>query len=250
MAERIDKIHIKGYSIIQDKTAFCYGIDAVLLADFALKMNQNKTEQTFVDLGSGNGIIPILLCAQKKELSGSGLEIQPGMADMARRSVELNLLNDRIKIVEGDIKKIKEYFEPECADFVTSNPPYMIPSRGRQSENLAKMIARQELLCNLSDVVKAASFLLKKSGIFCMIHRAERKNEIFDCLLKNGFTQILWKEVKPDEKREANLILVCANLKEAEGEGEKIKKLKDLIIYGSDGSYTDEVKKIYSGELN
>lgn len=248
MAERLDKIHIKGYSIIQDKSTFCYGIDAVLLADFTLKMQQEKTESTFVDLGSGNGIIPILLCARKKELRGFGLEIQPKMADMARRSVELNLLNDKIKIVEGDIKKIKEYFEPNSADFVTSNPPYMIPSKGRQSENLAKMIARQELLCNLSDVVKAAAFLLKKDGVFCMIHRAERKNEIFDCLLKNGFGQILWKDVKPDEKREANLILVCANLTEKECEGEKIKKLKDLIVYGSDGTYTGEVKKIYAGE--
>ena len=248
MAERIDKIHIKGYSIIQDKSTFCYGIDAVLLADFALKMQQEKTESTFVDLGSGNGIIPILLCARKKELSGCGVEIQSKMADMARRSVELNLLNDKIKIVEGDIKKIKEYFEPKSAGFVTSNPPYMIPAKGRQSENLAKMIARQELLCNLSDVVKAAVFLLKKDGAFCMIHRAERKNEIFDCLFKNGFGQILWKDVKPDERREANLILVCANLTKKECEGEKIKKLKDLIVYGSDGSYTDEVKKIYAGE--
>ncbi len=245
MAERIDKIHIKGYSIIQDKTAFCYGIDAVLLADFALKMQSEKTESTFVDLGSGNGIIPILLCAQKKDLTGFGLEVQPKMADMARRSVELNLLNDKIKIVEGDIKKIEQYFEPKCADFVTSNPPYMIPSRGRQSENSAKMIARQELLCNLNDVVKAAYFLLKKDGLFCMIHRAERKEEIFDCLLKNGFNQILWKDVKPEEKKEANLILVYASSKKAEKQEEKIKKLEDLIIYDGDGSYTDEVKQIY-----
>lgn len=248
MAERIDKIHIKGYSIIQDKSAFCYGIDAVLLADFALKMQRTQPKSTFVDLGCGNGIIPILLCAQNDNLTGTGLEIQPKMADMARRSVELNLLNDRIKIVEGDIKKIKEYFDPECADFVTSNPPYMIPSRGRQSENSAKMIARQELLCNLNDVVNVAHFLLKKDGLFCMIHRAERKDEIFDCLIKNGFNQILWKNVKPDKEKSANLILFCASSNKNSGKDEKIEKQKDLIVYDDDGNYTLEVKKIYGRE--
>ncbi len=245
MAERIDKIHIKGYSIIQDKSAFCYGIDAVLLADFALKMQQTKNCTTFVDLGCGNGIIPILLCAQKKELSGSGLEIQPKMADMARRSVELNFLSNKIKIVEGDIKKTEQYFEKACADFVTSNPPYMIVSRGRQSENSAKMIARQELLCNLGDVVNSARFLLKEDGSFCMIHRAERKEEIFSCLKKNGFNDILWQEVRPNEKKASVLILICAHLKKIGIEAEKIKKLKELIIYDCDGNYTAEVKKIY-----
>lgn len=251
MAERIDRLHLPGFSIIQDKETFCYGIDAVLLADFALK-NIPDTFSACVDLGTGNGIIPILLCAQNKKIKVTGLEIQEKIADMAQRSAKLNKLENQIQIVPGDIKTVPADFEKGCADFVTSNPPYMIALRGRQSQNSARMIARQELLCSLNDVVKAAGFLLKKDGIFFMIHRAERLSEISDCLVKNGFNEIKIRLIRPFAEKEAAMALFCSKTETRhENNGACIHYLEDLIIYDppyspqSPPEYTAEVKKIY-----
>ena len=251
MADRIDRLHLPGFSIIQDKETFCYGIDAVLLADFALK-NIPDHFFTCVDLGTGNGIIPVLLCAQNKNVKVTGLEIQEKMADMAQRSAKLNKLENRIQIVPGDIKNVSADFEKGCADFVTSNPPYMLASRGRQSENSVRMIARQELLCSLDDVVKAAGFLLRKGGIFFMIHRAERLNEISDCLVKNGFNEIEIRLIRPFAGKKATMALFCSKTEAGhENNGAYIRYLEDLIIYDepcspqSTPEYTAEVKKIY-----
>ncbi len=237
--ERIDQTHIPGIKVIQNKKLFCYGIDSVLLADFASCAGGRG-----FDLGTGNGIIPILMKGQsKKNISFTALEIQKKSAELAVRSVKLNGFESSIAVEEGNIKSVSTRFKKGEADFVVSNPPYMVPSRGRQSSNQEKMIARQELLCSLEDVVRAAAYLLKEEGHFFMVHRWERREEIVSMLKKNGFGQVLLKAVKPFADKEPTLLLVDA----VSGADEKfiLKDLKELVVYSAPGVYTDEVNLIY-----
>ncbi|WP_443738056.1 tRNA1(Val) (adenine(37)-N6)-methyltransferase [Treponema sp.] len=259
MAERLDKLHLDGYSILQDKKKFCYGVDAVLLADFALKNTKNRIKSfeankdfLFIDLGTGNGIIPILLAAKTgSRVKIQGIEIQAEIAEMAYRSVKINSLEERIEILEGDIKKIPQTLKGGFAQAVVSNPPYMIVSQGRQSDNFAKMVARQEILCCLEDVVRAADFLLEDGGSFFMIHRARRLKDIFFELEKFDFKNIFWQSVKPFKEKDATMVLIMAkknlaqkNKTEVFGGDEKIQ-LEDLIIYDEEGKYTQKILEIY-----
>ena len=170
MAERVDTLKNSGYKIIQDKEKFCFGIDAMLLANFA----QAHPKEEVFDLGTGTGIIPLLMCHSTKAKHFTALEVQAESAWMAQRSVELNNLQERISIVNGDIKDIEKLFSNRVANVVVTNPPYMTVSQGKTSPNDAKSIARTEILCNLSDVITAAAHLLKPCGRFYMIHRPKR----------------------------------------------------------------------------
>ncbi len=251
MAERVDRLHLENYSIIQDSECFCYGIDAVLLSDFIIKNSISSYQDGLVsekevfnvcDLGTGNGIIPILLAVQtNKSLSVIGIEIQEKLSDMAERSVKVNHLERIIKIINGDVKNIQKILLEKGFDIVCCNPPYMKPSSGRQSSNTAKMIARQEIKADLDDFVKAAKYLLKPSGQFFMINRANRLDDIFFCLKKYGFNKICFQMVKSFKEKDSSMVLICAEF------DEDIKKTKktDLIIYEAQGQYTEEVKKIY-----
>lgn len=259
MAERLDKLHLDGYSILQDKKKFCYGIDAVLLADFALKNTKSRIKDfetnkdfLFIDLGTGNGIIPILLAAKTgSRVKIKGIEIQEEIAEMACRSVKINSLEERIEILEGDIKKIPQNLKGGFAQAVVSNPPYMVVSQGRQSDNFAKMAARQEILCCLEDVVRAADFLLEDGGNFFMIHRAGRLNDIFFALEKSGFKNIFWQNVKPFKEKDATMVLIMAKKNLAQknkteiSEGDEKVQLEDLIIYDEEGKYTQKILEIY-----
>lgn len=259
MAERLDKLHLDGYSIFQNKKKFCYGIDAVLLADFALKNTKNRIKSfeadknfLFIDLGTGNGIIPILLAAKTgPHVKIQGIEIQAEIAEMARRSVKINSLEERIEISEDDIKKIPQNLKGGFAQAVVSNPPYMVVSQWRQSGNFAKMAARQEILCCLEDVVRAAEFLLEGGGSFFMIHRAKRLKDVFFALEKFGFKNIFWQNVKSFKEKDAAMVLVMAkkslakkNKTEISDDDEKVQ-LEDLIIYDEDGNYTQKILEIY-----
>ena len=258
MEERIDSLHVSNLRIIQAKEAFCFGIDAVLLADLGYKylekdLGLKKLKVT--DLCSGNGIIPLLLTGKtpfelRKNLSVCGVEVQTDIARMAERSVKLNDLESFITIFNGDLKDAANpdfFFFLESQDLVLVNPPYMIPSKGRQSSNKLKMIARQEILCNLKDVLKSAEVLLKKDGRFVMIHRYERLDEILLETEKTGFSEIEYTLVRPFENQEPSLVLVSA-LKKEKPEHQKPCKKDDLIIYSTQGEYTEEVKKIYGRE--
>lgn len=259
MAERLDKLHLDGYSILQDKKKFCYGVDAVLLADFALKNTKNRIKSfeankdfLFIDLGTGNGIIPILLAAKTgSRVKIQGIEIQAEIAEMAYRSVKINSFEERIEILEGDIKKIPQTLKGGFAQAVVSNPPYMIVSQGRQSDNFAKMVARQEILCCLEDVVRAADFLLEDDGSFFMIHRARRLKDIFFELEKFDFKNIFWQSVKPFKEKDATMVLIMAkkNLTQKNKtevfEGDEKVQLEDLIIYDEEGKYTQKILEIY-----
>jgi tRNA1Val (adenine37-N6)-methyltransferase len=173
--ERLDDLQLKGYEIIQDPGRFCFGIDAVMLSDFA----KIKKEETVLDLGTGTGILPILLAAKTQGKHFTGLEIQEESADMALRSVEHNRLQDKIDIVTGDIKEAAEIFKPAFFDVIITNPPYMLEQHGLQNPQDAKAIARHEVLCTLDDILRESGKLLQESkGRFYMIHKPFRLAEI------------------------------------------------------------------------
>lgn len=235
--ERIDDLQRNGYRIIQKKKGFCFGMDAVLLSGFASVRAGEKA----IDLGTGTGIIPILLEAKTEGKDFTGLEIQTEMAAMAQRSVRLNHLEERIKIVQGDIKEASRIFGKASFDVVTSNPPYMNDSHGLKNPDLPKAIARHEVLCTLEDVVREAAFLLKSGGRFYMVHRPHRLAEIITILREYRLEPKRMKLVHPFADRDANMVLV-----EAVRGGRSMMKVEaPIIVYKEPGVYTDEIYTIY-----
>ena len=172
--ERLDDLQIGGLELIQNPAGFCFGVDAVFLSDFV----KVKPGETVLDLGTGNGIIPILLSAKTGGKKFTGLEIQENTADMARRSVVYNHLEERVDIVTGDIKEAAEIFKPAFFDVITTNPPYMLSQHGLRNPDDAKAIARHEVLCTLDDILRESMRLLQDKGRFYMIHRPFRLTEI------------------------------------------------------------------------
>ncbi|WP_313344811.1 tRNA1(Val) (adenine(37)-N6)-methyltransferase [Lacrimispora sp.] len=235
--ERIDDLQRNGYQIIQKQNGFCFGMDAVLLSGFAIV----KPGERAVDLGTGTGIIPILLEAKYDGIHYTGLEIQEEVADMARRSVALNHLEDKISIVTGDIKEASRLFGAASFDVVTSNPPYMNDAHGLKNPDLPKAIARHEVLCTLDDVTREASRLLKPGGRFYMVHRPHRLIEIITSLKNYGMEPKRMKMVHPFVDREANMVLIEA----VRGGKSMIKVEAPIIVYKEQGVYTDEIYTIY-----
>ncbi len=235
--ERVDDLQRNGYGIIQNPKAFCFGMDAVLLSGFA----SVRQGESALDLGTGTGIIPILLEAKSQGRHFTGLEIQPDMADMARRSVAYNHLEDKIDIVTGDIKEACKLFSLASFDVVTSNPPYMNDSHGLKNPDMPKAIARHEVLCTLEDVVGAAAGLLKPGGRFYMVHRPHRLIEIISALTKYRLEPKRMKMVHPFSDREANMVLIEA----VRGGRSMIKVEAPIIVYKEPGVYTDEIYDIY-----
>lgn len=235
--ERVDDLQRNGYGIIQRKGAFCFGMDAVLLSGFAAV---RQGEQA-LDLGTGTGIIPILLEAKSEGRHFTGLEIQPEMADMARRSVAYNHLESKIEIVTGDIKEAGRLFDLASFDVVTSNPPYMNDAHGLKNPDLPKAIARHEILCTLEDVVRSAAILLKPGGRFYMVHRPHRLIEIISVMRQYRLEPKRMKFVHPFIDREANMVLI-----EGVRGGRPMVKLEaPIIVYKEPGVYTDEIYEIY-----
>ena len=235
--ERIDDLQRNGYKIIQDPCRFCFGMDAVLLSGFA---RADKGDHV-IDLGTGTGIIPILMEAKTEASHLIGLEIQEESADMARRSVTLNNLESKIEIVTGDIKQAVELFGKSTMDVVTSNPPYMIGQHGLKNPDSEKAIARHEVLCTLEDVVKAAAALLKPGGNFFMVHRPFRLAEIMTCLSNYKLEPKRMRLVYPFVDKEPNMVLIEAN----RGGRSRLTVEKPLIVYKEQGVYTDEIYEVY-----
>ena len=235
--ERIDDLQRNGYRIIQKKKGFCFGMDAVLLSGFA----QVKEGEMAVDLGTGTGIIPILLEAKTKGRHFTGLEIQEEVAEMANRSVRLNQLEDRVDIVRGDIKEASRLFGKASFDVVTSNPPYMNDNHGLKNPDLPKAIARHEVFCTLDDVCREASLLLKTGGRFYMVHRPHRLAEIITALKNYKLEPKRMKLVHPFIDKDANMVLI-----EAVRGGKSMMKVEaPIIVYQKPGVYTQEIYDIY-----
>lgn len=236
--EQIDQL-LNGYKIIQDPQRFQFGIDAVLLAHFALAGTDYK--DSVIDLGTGTGIIPLLMQYERQDCSFSAVEIQDASAEMAARSVELNNLQDKISIVNGDVKKVSELFQKHSFNVVTSNPPYMINEHGHQNPGDAKAIARHEVLCTLEDIVAAADYLLLPHGKFFMIHRPFRLPEIFVSLQKHNMEPKRMRLVYPFEDKEPNMVLIEAR-KNAKP---RLEIEAPLIVREKNGEYTKEILRIY-----
>lgn len=228
-----------GYKIIQDSERFQFGIDAVLLADFAAG-SVNKGDR-IIDLGTGSGIIPLLMAKKCEKADFTGLEIQRDSADMAAQSMALNGLEKQIKIVCGDLKNAGDLFARHSFNVVTCNPPYMIVQHGKGNESDAKSIARHEVLCTLEDVVAAAEALLASHGKFFMIHRPFRLPEIFSALEKHKLEMKRMRLIQPFADKEPNMVLIEAR-KNAK---RRLKIEPPLIVRDDNGIYTAEVQAIY-----
>ena len=229
-----------GYKVLQDSERFQFGIDAVLLADYASKSLKEK--ESVIDLGTGTGIIPLLMVNKCKTAAFTGLEVQKESADMAARSVAMNDLERRINIVNGDLKMTDKLFDKHSFNIVTCNPPYMIDAHGRNNEQDALTIARHEVLCTLEDVVKAADYLLASHGSFFMIHRPFRLPEIFSSLEKHKMEMKRMRLIYPFAYKEPNMVLIEAR-KNAK---RRLTIEPPLIVRNDDGEYTIEVQDIYN----
>ncbi len=238
--ERLDDLQIAGYRIIQNPKLFCFGMDAVLLSDFA----KVKTNGKAIDLCSGNGIIPILLAAKTKAAHIDALEIQQESADLAKRSVALNGLEDRIHVVQGDLKQAGELFTRESYDTVTVNPPYMTKDHGLTNNLDAKTIARHEVLCSLEDIISESSRLLKMSGHFYMVHRPFRLAEMIALMTKYKLEPKRMRLVHPYADREPNMVLIEG----IKGAKPRITVEAPLVVYREKNRYTSEIYKIYGME--
>ena len=235
--ERLDDLQRNGYQIIQKKDGFCFGMDAVLLSGFAAV----KPGEKAIDLGTGTGIIPILLEAKYEGEHYTGLEIQDEVAEMAARSVALNHLEEKVSIVKGDIKEASRLFGAASFDVVPSHPPYMNDAHGLKNPDLPKAIARHEVLCTLDDVAREAAKLLRPGGRFYMVHRPHRLIEIITALTKYKLEPKRMKMVHPFVDKEANMVLIEA----VRGGKSMIKVEAPIVVYREPGVYTQEIYDIY-----
>ncbi|MEL7569495.1 MAG: tRNA1(Val) (adenine(37)-N6)-methyltransferase [Eubacteriaceae bacterium] len=236
---RIDDLQIANLFLKQDPNLFCFGTDAVLLANFAAKFI--KTESSVIDLGCGNGIIPVLLSAKCKSDNICGLELNPRCVELAQENVVLNNLQNRVKIFSGDIVSPPEELKKSSFDVVISNPPYIQHKDGAKNNNEHIASAKHEMFCTLKDVIKCADKLLKFGGVFVMIHRTQRLSEVV-CLMHEY--KIEPKEIVmiyPNKNKKSNLFLI----KGLKGGGSWCDVLPPIYIYDENGKYTKQVKDIY-----
>lgn len=234
--ERLDDLQ-NGYWMIQNNQGFCYGIDAVLLSAFA----KVKPGEDVLDLCTGTGIVPVLLKAKTSGRHFTGLEIQEKSADMARRSVAYNHLENQITIIQGDVKQAEKLFGAASFDVVTCNPPYMTADHGLTNPHLPKAIARHEVLCTLEDVIAQTSRVLKSRGRFYMVHRPFRLAEIMGVMMKYKLEPKRMQFVYPFVDKEPNMVLI-EGLK---GGNPRITVEKPLIVYEKPGIYTEDIRRMY-----
>lgn len=234
--ERLDDLQIKGYEIIQSPGRFCFGMDAVLLSSFV----KVKKEERVLDLGTGTGILPILLEAKNDGEFYTGLELQEESADMARRSVRYNGLENKIEIITGDIKEAASIFGAASFEVITVNPPYMIGEHGMKNENEALYIARHEVMCTLEDILRESAKILNWKGRFYMVHRPFRLPEIFTKMSAYGIEPKRMRLVHPYMDKEPNMVLIEG----LRGGKPRLTVEAPLVVYHKDGTYTRELLNI------
>lgn len=239
--ERIDDLQYKDLKIIQETDGFCFGIDSILLSDFAKNIKKNSK---VADLGAGTGIIGLLLCKKTNLAEMTGIEIQEDVANMAERSIKLNNLEEKFRIINSNINEIfsKKLLEKNVFDVVVMNPPYKEVGTGEINENEKKLISRHEIKANLSDFIKTASGMLKDKGELYIVHKPERMPDIIQKLRENKIEPKELRVVYSNKNSEASLILIKA----VKG-GKKFLKIdRPLYIYNESGKYSDEIKQIYN----
>ena len=239
--ERIDDLQLNNLKIIQNKNGFCFGIDAVLLSDFAKDIRNNSI---VLDLGTGTGIIGTLLCAKTNLSKIYGIDIQKDVCDMACRSIKLNNLEDKFQIINSNIKDLKNFFELNSLDAIVSNPPYKKDNSGLKNETETKLISRHEITASLEDFISISSKLLKNNGSIYMVHRPERLSDLLYLLKKYNLEPKKLRMVQSYINSKPKLVLVKAT-KNAKS---FLNIEEPLIIYNKDGSYTNEIFKIYGKE--
>ena len=237
--ERIDDLEYKGLKIIQNKEGFCFGIDSVLLSDFA--KNTKKCERV-IDLGTGTGIINILLSAKTDAKELVGVEVQHDVANMAERSIELNNLKDKIRIINDNILNLKNIYNNSYFDVVVTNPPYKKANTGIINKEDKKLISRHETTATLRDFIHISSYLLKDYGEFYMVHRPERLVDIFCFMREEKIEPKKIRFVYPNKEKVANLVLI----KGVKLGNPFLEYENNLYVYDENGNYTDEILKIYN----
>lgn len=235
--ERVDDLQRNHYRIIQKKKGFCFGMDAVLLTGFA----RAGTKDRLLDLGTGTGIIPLLMEAKYGCAHLTGLEIQRESADMAARSVALNGLSDKIDIITGDIKEADRIFPAASFECITCNPPYMIGKHGIVNPCAPKAIARHEILCTFEDVAGQTAKLLKPGGHFFLVHRPFRLAEIMVELTRHKLEPKRMQLVYPYADKEPNMVLLEA----VRGGRPRMTVEKPLIVFREPGVYMPEIREVY-----
>lgn len=237
--ERIDDLQINNLKIIQNSDGFCFGIDSVLLSDFAKGI---KKSSKIIDLGTGTGIIAILLTAKIIPKIILGVELQKYVANMAKRSVALNKLENQIKIINEDIRNLDKKLELGVYDAIVTNPPYMKQNTGLKNENKSKLISRHEIECTLDDIAKTSNKLLKENGEIYMVHRPDRLMDIMEIFRKYKLEIKEMRLVFPNPHSQANLVL----LKAVKNANPFLKVDEPLYIYKAKGEYSEEILKIYN----
>lgn len=237
--ERIDDLELNNLKIIQNKNYFCFGMDSVILSDFAKNIKNNST---VLDLGTGTGIISILLTAKINVKKIYGIELQEEVAKIANKSVKLNKLENKIEIINDDIKNLEKYFKRNSIDAIVTNPPYKKENTGVKNENKIKLISKYELEACLEDFIKISSILLKDKGEFYIVHRPDRVVDIIEILRKYKLEPKLIKLVYPKINKAPNLILI----KCVKNANNFLKFEEPLIVYNNDSTYTEKILKIYN----
>ena len=237
--ERIDDLEFKGLKIIQNEKGFCFGIDSVLLSDFAKDI---KKGSKVLDLGTGTGIIPILLCGKTKLDKVIGVEIQEEVANMAKRSCLLNNLEDRFEVLNENILRLKNIFKNQTFDVIVTNPPYKKKDTGIINEDERKIISRHEITANLEDFIKISKDLLKDKGELYMVHRPERLVDILSLLRKYKIEPKHMRFVYSNTTKPPKLVLI----KGIKNSKSFLKVDTNLYIYDDKGNYTEEILKIYN----
>ena len=237
--ERIDDLEFKGSKIIQNSEGFCFGIDAVLLSDFAKNI---KNKSKVLDLGTGTGILPILLAGKTNLEKIIGVEIQKDVYDMAKRSIALNKLENRCEIINENILNLEKIYKKNSFDVIVTNPPYKENNTGLKNESEKKLISRHELTANLEDFIRVSSNLLKDKGELYMVHRPERLVDIIENLRKYKLEPKQIRFVCPNVNKEPNIVLI----KGVKNANKFLKVEKNLFVYNENNEYTDEILKIYN----
>ena len=236
--ERIDDLEFKGLKIIQNKDGFCFGMDSVLISDFSKTI---KNDSIVADLGTGTGIISVLLSGKTKLKKIYGIEVQTEVAEMAKRSIELNSLEEKIEIINDNLKNLGKYLKKESLDAIVTNPPYQKNDTGLKSEDKRHLISRHEIECTLEDIINISKMYLKDKGEMYIVHRPERLVDILYLLRSYKIEPKEIRFVNPKAKQKPNMVLIKA----VKNGKEFLKVREPLIVYNEDGTYTEEILKIY-----